>query len=94
MQRVGPGSAPQPVAVLAGLLRLLSYLDGALFVRIAVAMDAIAQALVARRPSTTLAFLGTPTDCHLVPATARAAAGACVHACIVHAWLPPWRPPL
>ena len=29
MQRVGPGSAPQPVAVLAGLLRLLSYLDGA-----------------------------------------------------------------
>ena len=29
MQRVGPGSVPQPVAVLAGLLRLLSYLDGA-----------------------------------------------------------------
>jgi hypothetical protein len=71
-----------------------AYLDGALFVRIAVAMDAIAQALVARRPSTTLAFLGTPTDCHLVPATARAAAGACVHTCIVHAWLPPWRHPL
>ena len=50
-----------------------AYLDGALFLRLAVAMDCVAAELVHHRAAT-LAFLCTPTDAHLVPATAREAA--------------------
>ena len=56
------------------VLNCLAYLDGGDFVRISAAMDAIAAALTESRPNTTLAFLCTPTDAHLVPSTARAAA--------------------
>jgi hypothetical protein len=44
-----------------------AYLDGALHLRVAAAMDAI-QASVAARAGTTLALLGTPTDVAVVPA--------------------------
>lgn len=44
------------------------YLDGQDFVRAAVAMDAIVQAVSARRTSSTgIAFLETPSHCHVVP---------------------------
>jgi len=52
-----------------------AYLTGDRFPRVAVAMDAIMKELAdVRRAS--LAFLGTPTDVHLVPAAAHAAAAA------------------
>jgi hypothetical protein len=51
-----------------------AYLDGANFVRIAVAMDAIAAKLLADRPNTAVAYLCTPTDAHLRPAVAALAA--------------------
>jgi hypothetical protein len=55
----------------------LAYLDGERHVRIALAMDAIQQALCAFRRDTTLAFLATPTDVFAVPeATAQAARDA------------------
>lgn len=47
-----------------------AYLDGALHVRVAAAMDTIQAAVLARRPDTTLAMLATPTDCYAVPAPA------------------------
>lgn len=50
-----------------------AYLDGPLFVRISVAMDAIIQDLVEQR-KVSLAYLCTPTDAHLVPAASVVAA--------------------
>jgi len=44
-----------------------AYLDGALHVQVSLAMDAITQALTEKRPNTSLAYLCTPTDLHLVP---------------------------
>lgn len=52
-----------------------AYLTGDGFVRVAVAMDAVMRELADRRRAS-LAFLGTPTDVHLVPAAAHAAASA------------------
>ncbi|MCW2748382.1 MAG: hypothetical protein JWP10_1524, partial [Nocardioidaceae bacterium] len=52
------------------------YADGATHVRVAMAGDAIAQHLVARRPDTALAFLATPTDVFAVPADDVARANA------------------
>lgn len=43
-----------------------TYLDGAQHVQIAVACDAIMERVCARRSDTALAFLGTPTDAHVV----------------------------
>jgi len=51
-----------------------AYLDGPLFVRISMAMDAIIQDLIEKRKDVSLAYLCTPTDVHLVPAAAVAAA--------------------
>lgn len=51
-----------------------AYLDGPLFVRISVAMDAIIQDLVEQRKDVSLAYLCTPTDAHLVPAASVVAA--------------------
>lgn len=56
------GSFEAPLTVGA-----FAYLDGALHLRVAAAMDAI-QASAAARPETTLAMLGTPTDIAVVPA--------------------------
>merc|ERR1712113_418586 len=44
-----------------------AYLDGALHVQVSLAMDAITGALTENRKGTSLAYLCTPTDLHLVP---------------------------
>lgn len=44
-----------------------AYLNGALHVQVSVAMDAITKDLSEKRPGTSLAYLCTPTDLHLVP---------------------------
>merc|ERR1712057_82588 len=51
-----------------------AYLDGALFVKLSMAMDAIAKDLVQSRKNTALAYLCTPTDCHIGTAAANAVA--------------------
>jgi len=47
-----------------------TYADGALHVRVALAADALAHALLAERSDVGLAFLATPTDVYAVPAGA------------------------
>lgn len=44
-----------------------AYLNGALHVQVSLAMDAITKDLSEKRPNTSLAYLCTPTDLHLVP---------------------------
>lgn len=44
-----------------------AYLDGALHVQVSLAMDAICGDLSEKRPNTSLAYLCTPTDAHLIP---------------------------
>lgn len=44
-----------------------AYLDGAAHVQVSLAMDAICQDLTTKRPQTSLAYLCTPTDLHLIP---------------------------
>mmetsp|Transcript_12615 Transcript_12615/g.17901 ORF Transcript_12615/g.17901 Transcript_12615/m.17901 type:complete len:763 (+) Transcript_12615:74-2362(+) len=44
-----------------------AYLNGALHVQVSLAMDAICKALTEKRPNTSLAYLCTPTDLHLIP---------------------------
>jgi hypothetical protein len=44
-----------------------AYLNGALHVQVSLAMDAITKDLSEKRPGTSLAYLCTPTDLHLVP---------------------------
>lgn len=44
-----------------------AYLDGALHVQVSLAMDAICKELTEKRPNTSLAYLCTPTDLHLIP---------------------------
>lgn len=44
-----------------------AYLDGALHVQVSLAMDAICKDLSEKRPNTSLAYLCTPTDLHLIP---------------------------
>lgn len=45
-----------------------AYLDGALHVKVALAMDAVMQGVCeARKKPVTLAFLCTPTDVHMIP---------------------------
>ncbi len=44
-----------------------AYLDGALHVQVSLAMDAICRDLSEKRPGTSLAYLCTPTDLHLIP---------------------------
>lgn len=51
-----------------------TYLDGALHVQIAVACDCIISKLCKVRPDTSIAFLGTPTDAHVVTSDAAAVA--------------------
>jgi len=51
-----------------------TYLDGALHVQIAVACDCIMDRLCRERKNTAVAFLGTPTDAHVVTDGASAAA--------------------
>lgn len=51
-----------------------AYLDGALHVQVSLAMDAICKDLSEKRPNTTLAYLCTPTDLHLIPKEAYDAA--------------------
>jgi len=46
------------------------YLDGANFVRVVVAADAIMQSICALRPDTALSCLSSPTECYAVPAEA------------------------
>ena len=50
-----------------------AYIPGDLFPRVALAMDVIIEALSEQRGAS-VAFLCTPTDCHLVPPAATAAA--------------------
>eukprot|EP01059_Diplonema_ambulator_P007541 TRINITY_DN17001_c0_g3_i1.p1 TRINITY_DN17001_c0_g3~~TRINITY_DN17001_c0_g3_i1.p1 ORF type:complete len:739 (+),score=296.22 TRINITY_DN17001_c0_g3_i1:48-2219(+) len=57
------------------ILGAYAYLDGPLFVKLSVAMDAIIKELVAKRKvKPSIAYLCTPTDAHPVPSTAMAAA--------------------
>jgi len=51
-----------------------TYLDGALHVQIAVACDCIIERLCKSRKDTAIAFLGTPTDAHVIPPEAAAVA--------------------
>ena len=44
-----------------------TYLDGELFVKLTVCADAILEKLCSKHPDTAIAFLGTPSDIHLVP---------------------------
>jgi hypothetical protein len=44
-----------------------AYLDGALHVQVSLAMDAICRDLSEHRKNTSLAYLCTPTDLHLIP---------------------------
>merc|ERR1712217_477530 len=53
-----------------------TYLDGALHLQIAVACDCIIEKVCKARPDTSIAFLGTPTDAHVVTTEAAAAANA------------------
>eukprot|EP00934_Nitzschia_sp_Nitz4_P003826 Nitzschia sp. Nitz4//scaffold3_size479765//106428//108874//NITZ4_000043-RA/size479765-processed-gene-0.61-mRNA-1//1//CDS//3329550587//3816//frame0 len=53
-----------------------AYLNGALHVQVSLAMDAITSNLSEKRPNTSLAYLCTPTDLHLVPEEAFRAAEA------------------
>ncbi len=53
-----------------------AYLNGALHVQVSLAMDAITKDLSEKRPNTSLAYLCTPTDLHLVPVEAFRAAEA------------------
>jgi hypothetical protein len=53
-----------------------TYLDGALHVQLSVGCDAIIQAVCAARKSTSIAFLCTPTDLHVIPRAAAEAAAA------------------
>ena len=53
------------------VLGAYAYLDGPLFVKVSVAMDAIIKELVKKRQQKpAIAYLCTPTDCHVVPNTA------------------------
>lgn len=61
-----------------------AYIPGEQFPRVALAMDAIIKYLTEKRQAA-VAFLCTPTDCHLVPAAAHAAARA------AHARAPLWQ---
>lgn len=51
-----------------------AYLNGALHVQVSLAMDAICRDLCERRTGTSLAYLCTPTDLHLIPKEAHEAA--------------------
>jgi hypothetical protein len=51
-----------------------AYLNGALHVQVSLAMDAISRDLCERRTNTSLAYLCTPTDLHLIPKEAHDAA--------------------
>jgi len=51
-----------------------AYLDGALHVQVSLAMDAICRDLSEHRKKTSLAYLCTPTDLHLIPKEAHEAA--------------------
>eukprot|EP01028_Stygiella_incarcerata_P013333 TRINITY_DN82173_c0_g1_i1.p1 TRINITY_DN82173_c0_g1~~TRINITY_DN82173_c0_g1_i1.p1 ORF type:complete len:553 (+),score=166.48 TRINITY_DN82173_c0_g1_i1:185-1843(+) len=51
-----------------------AYLDGELHVKVAVAMDAIMESVCEARKDTMLAFLCTPTDCHVMTKEAHTAA--------------------
>ena len=53
-----------------------AYLNGALHVQVSLAMDAISRDLTEKRKGTSLAYLCTPTDLHLIPEEAHAAAAA------------------
>jgi len=52
------------------------YLDGEAHVRVALACDAIMKGITESRKGTTLAFLCTPTDIHVIPDEARRASEA------------------
>ena len=47
-----------------------AYMDGTLFVRVALAMDAIAMGVCKARPDARLAYLCSPTDCFTAPISA------------------------
>ena len=51
-----------------------AYLNGALHVQVSLAMDAISRDLTTKRKNTSLAYLCTPTDLHLIPVEAWEAA--------------------
>eukprot|EP00998_Keelungia_sp_KM082_P005773 NODE_206_length_2307_cov_70.477523_g200_i0.p2 GENE.NODE_206_length_2307_cov_70.477523_g200_i0~~NODE_206_length_2307_cov_70.477523_g200_i0.p2 ORF type:complete len:477 (-),score=130.75 NODE_206_length_2307_cov_70.477523_g200_i0:79-1509(-) len=53
-----------------------AYLDGVMFMRISMAMDAITKDVMSARRDTALAYLATPTDAHVSTAAAQDAAGA------------------
>jgi hypothetical protein len=53
-----------------------AYLDGALHVQVSLAMDAICKDLTEKRKNTSLAYLCTPTDLHLIPKEAHEASNA------------------
>lgn len=73
--------APRVAAWLCGFGRPLdlgqfAYLDGERHVRVSLAMDLVAAALLTAQPASSLAYLATPTDVYAVPQEAAAAAQA------------------
>ena len=86
------GATPELVHWLAGVcpgkaltIGNYTYLDGPLHVQLSIGCDAIMAAVCAARKDTALAFLCTPTDLHVIPAEAAAAASA--NAAAYPAWL-------
>ena len=63
------------------------YADGAVFSRLAVAADAIARAVIAKRPDTALQSLCSPTECFSVPSEANEEASRRYESFDVHT---PW----
>jgi len=69
-----------------------TYLDGAKFVRLAVAADVVQAVVCQVRPDTALALLCSPTECFAVPPEARAAATRRYHQWSLHSlWYAPTR---
>jgi len=56
-----------------------TYLDGALHVQLSVACDAIIEKVCAHHKNVSIAFLCTPTDCHVIPKEAFQAMGQNAH---------------
>jgi hypothetical protein len=86
LQAVGCNLTEQPAQILNFLLAVApgqaltvgnyTYLDGDLHVKLSLAADSIIKALCAQRKGTSVAFLCTPTDIHVINDASHAAATA------------------
>jgi hypothetical protein len=86
LQAVGCNLTEQPAQILNFLQQVApgkpltvgnyTYLDGDLHVKLSLAADSIIKSLCASRPGTSVAFLCTPTDIHVINDASHAAATA------------------